>query len=777
MKLVSWPHVMLYYTVVSLVTLTEFALCVVTGGPAEKAGLKKDEVVISVNGQDVTQCSHQEVVSIISNTPTPGVWLTVCDPTQTAEPRRISTDNRLGFNRVQSLGSLSSLSQSTPVIPRNMMDPRKPPYVDNSPPPKYSELPQFQRNGSANPLGHRGLTSSMQGMPVGTGVSPLKRKVLTQSVQPNSQHSLSNGHAGSDQSLFSSVRSSGGHGPSPTPSAGAYTSASVLVLYIGPVEIPDSWSTRELSSRCLQECTRRLLSQRQEFIEAFLDINLQSLKILNVSQSPLFKHKREELYYCGVCTNDEQYFGIVTQKAQPKSSKKGSSSSGRVVRASLCHVFKVIQHKSVLVLHSGTPTSKGKHSQQIKPKTIPVTSCVTIINALQGLFTGEAGNGKLFGDSPHRGSDPSLKASPGSSSFNTTSSSGGSSDSVYSSSPDKGSKKKKLEVVDLRPSAFVPPASQSSFLTSSTPPTAHPNIYVSGNSHPTHTRSLSKGDYPQSLGTPAYHQRSTQGGSTWYSADSPKENHHARQGSWESRSYASPGDKRNSGGSPPGGIPPRGSSGGSSGRGSGKHGPQFDKVRRISDDSSMSSLSDSRTPSPTKLSMRSSYASRSRSPSPIQSLSYSSGSRSNSPSPARAKRTPSPVRSTVRPGMTMSKFSAGLALELSSVRSGATSPAHVFGPSMQRGPGGGFTLRRQVCYCLHLCLCHICVCVCVCIRTHVLYNVRVYACIYVYTFEEREKEIHTVRNDFCVASSLFSIMSSCYITAMGTTYPQKSDSQ
>ena len=609
---------------------------------------------------------------------------------------------------MQSLGSIGSfsLSQSTPVIPHNIMDPRKPHFTDDSPPPKYSDLPSFQRNGSANSLNQRGFTSSMQGM--STGVSPLKRKVLTQSFQSSGpQSSLSNGHfAGSDQSMFSSVRSStgqGGGGPSPTPSAGAYTSASVLVLYIGPVEIPESWSTRELSSRCLQECTRRLLSQRQEFIEAFLDVNLQSLKILNVSQQALFKHKREELYYCGVCTNDEQYFGIVTQKLRSKSGKKGSPSSGQGgARASLCHVFKVIQHKSVLVLHSGSPSSKGKPSQQIKPKTIPVTSCVTIINSLQGLFTGEAaGSGKMFG------SDPTLKGgNPGT---------GGSSESMYSSTPDKVGRKKKLEVVDLRPSAFVAPtAGQGSFLTSNTSPSANPNIYVSGNAPSMKPSGSSApalapqqrppggkgGDYPSSFGTPAYHQRSTQGGGTWYSVDSPKENHHSRQTSW---SY---GDKRNSSGSPPEVVPKGSSLPGSSRRnGGGRHqGPHFDSVRKISDDSSMSSLSDCRTPSPTKLSLRSSLASRSRSPSPTRSLSYSSGgSRSNSPSPVRSsskKTKPSPAGSSLGGGRGSvtrprtagtsngSRYVPGMALDLASIR--AVSPTHV---SMR---SSRLTLKRQV---------------------------------------------------------------------------------
>jgi len=59
-----------------------FPLPLSPGGPADRAGLKTQEVVIAVNAQGTTDLSHQEVVSIISNTKTAGVWLTICDPTE-----------------------------------------------------------------------------------------------------------------------------------------------------------------------------------------------------------------------------------------------------------------------------------------------------------------------------------------------------------------------------------------------------------------------------------------------------------------------------------------------------------------------------------------------------------------------------------------------------------------------------------------------------------------------------------------------------------------------
>lgn len=702
------------------------------GGPAERAGLKKQEVVVAVNGQDTTFLSHHDVVSIIFSTKTPGVWLTVCEGPESSAPAPHTpptggAGSRLALNRVHSLGSYS-MSQSTPVFPRNMTDSRYSTADDS--PPKYQDLATYSRQGSGNaPSRHSGRETGNVPPPAPPGstrMSPLTKTLLTQSVQHNGYSSSSSvihrrplqlkntthlaSFGMSDNSLFANSKSS------PTPAAASFTSATVLVFYIGSVEIPESWSSRELSSKCLQECTRHLLSQRQEFVEAFLEVTLSSMKILAVSQAEIYKHKREELYYAGVCSNDEQTFGIVTRKLEHKSGKKSISSSsiGKPMRAHMCHVFKVIQHKSVLVLHSGgadskdSKTGKSSSSKQLAPqhkeKTISVKSCVTIVNAIQGLFTGAAmGGTKLFDETS------GLKAHSGSGSSNESMS--------YGNGTADKSKKKKLDVVDLRLSAFVTPPS-SSILTSSTPG-SNQNMYVSlqhtGNTISTsnitpsplanHTRSHSNpsSDY---LGTPAYHhQRSGVGGNvgggggggnSWYATDSPKEEYHSRTRSWDNKSPQSLGggsSGRSHERSPHERSPHEPSSSSSGNRRANKNsnGLQFgDKVRPISDDSSLSSFSDSRASSPTKISHRSSFTSHSRSPSPNRSLTYSS----RSPSPVRSQKwmNPRPRSHSHRTGAHAARrLKSGMALEVSSIRSGAISPN-----SMARSGRGSRALRRQV---------------------------------------------------------------------------------
>ena len=689
------------------------------GGPADRAGLKRQDVVTAVNAQDTTELVHHDVVSIIANTVTPGVWLTVCEGPEDNTGHNQPTNNR--FGRGHSTASMMNIA----MIPQSMPDGGHG-YSNDDVLPKYQDLHKYSQRvnqggggGGGGGLTTRAISSSMA--TIGTGISPLTRKALIKNAQQNgyssstlsshhqshkfppqqqqhqpiqqrSSFTLQNGHLGplgmSDQSLLSSS-------PKllPTPSTMNFTSATVLVLYIGAVEIPEAWSSRELSSKCLQECTRNLLSQRQEFVEAFLEVTLHSMRILAVSQSVIYKHKREELYYAGVCSNDEQYFAIVTRKLEQKIGRKAfsASSTGKPMRAHMCHVFKVIQPKSVLILHSGDPKSvknnKQQHHQlqQHKQKTIPITSCVTVVNAIQGLFTGSSIPGSKILDEITGTSGTEFVFSDG--------------------NPDKV-QKKKLDVVDLRPSAYHSPPSSSlsrlisSDLNMSSGSHSNSNMYVSvqhGNSNSrggstslaaSHSRSYSNpaqtppaipSDYPLSIGTPVFHQRAKVlggsggssgglggGGTSWYANDSPKAEHHSRSESWDGRasnfqvgegevgkssSLGSSG--RNCSGyhdltrSLGGGVAQFNelkhcsSNSNSTMRGSNHSSLQSDKLKRFSDDSSMSSLSDSRASSPTKVSHRSSITSHSCSPSPNRSLGYSSRSRSPSPLP--------PVRKNVLP--------------------------------------------------------------------------------------------------------------------------------
>ena len=669
-------------------------MCVCAGGPAQKAGLKKDDIVLTVNGEDVTILPHQKVVNIISQTPAAGVWLKVCDP----DAKTAFQANHLGRSP-----TFSSMSSSTPNFPRGL--PSRGSHRGSGmrgvggtvwePPPKYSEVPPTRGrpgNGVSNlQLGRGGgmVSASMANM------SPLNRQVLMSHPKAGLAAVGNGGHQLLHNGYGANPRLPGQGG-----SNNCYTSASVMVLYIGPVEIPETWSTRGISSKCIQECTRRLLSQRQEFIEAFLEVSTTSMKVLNVSRNVLYRHKREELFYCGTCTDDEQYFAIVTRKIDPKlvvDPEVGQTMQVPVekpAKAHICHVFQVIRNKSILVLHAGDK-SGSEEAPNIKPKTVQILSCLTIIKAIEALFIGEATGGAipavLLGEPKVNSSNTSFR-SVGSAESN------GSSESVYGASPDKPKKKK--DVVDLRPSAF----NQHHSSTSSSSLTYASSGVTTYTAHENMSRSR---DYLHPMDTPAFSAMGSSGRS-WYKVDSPKETaQHTRQGSYEGSGLQ-------------GGRPDSWNYGDTryevSARQSETRRTAFEKVKKISDESSISSHSSGGgTSSPNKLGV---LNRTSHSPSPSKSLSHSSGSRSRSPSPSHLKYHPHhhhhhhhhqhqhhqqrtiPSYAPNASGMgrrrmahhvNPSQLASGMALEVAS-RSGALSPTSTIS-SVSRFRT---TLRRQV---------------------------------------------------------------------------------
>jgi hypothetical protein len=674
----------------------------VPGGAAQRAGLKKDDIVLSVNGTDVRHFPHQKVVSLISQTPTAAVWLKVCDP-----------DNKPPTGLPQNLGAFGSMSNSTPNFPRSTPtggSHRRPAAgvrgvggATWEPPPKYSEVPQNRpRPGSAGlQLGPRVVVGGPGGV---ANMSPLNRQVLMPS---STKLGLSSSpHLGGSGPL----PQNGYAGPRQPPSSSDnyYSSASVMVLYIGPVEIPESWGVRGISSKCIQECTRRLLSQRQEFIEAFLEVSVTSMKVLNVSRNVLYQHKREELFYCGTCTDDEQYFAIVTRRLDPKlvDPEVGQTlhTGDRPAKGHMCHVFQVIRNKSILVLHAGDRTGNGGDAPNVKPKTVQILSCLTIIKAIEALFIGDATGGAVS-SAQIIGGDPGINSSS-STSFRSlgSSESAGSLESfqIYGGAggPDKNRRRK--DVVDLRPSAFT-------HLHSSSPLTYGSGSGRGGPAYLPQDPAHRSRDYLHPMDTPAFSAMVSTSRS-WYKVDSPREGGgHSRQGSYEIVSRPDSACYYDSHYDPP---PPQQRDRPPDSR---RAGPAFDKVKKISDESSISSHSSGGgAVSPNKAAP---LNRASDSPSPSKSMSHSSGSRS--PSPARPKQPHHPHRSH-RPhhshqrrehhrGVpdslsrrrmmlahhTPSKLSSGMALELGSLRSGALSPtSSTVGSTVSSRYRS--TLRRQV---------------------------------------------------------------------------------
>ena len=312
-----------------------------TGGPAVRAGLKRGDIILAVNGQDITKLSHKQVTALIRDTTELRVWLSVCE----SENYLSSADS--SFSSSPQKGSY--IYASTPIINTDLGDsPIKKSHnlLNNS---LGSQLRPF--NGSAMiPVPQYGS------LPKVGGFSPLGRKVMTQN----------------EAAYVTFV----------PPSTYTVTRLSTVLNYCGPVKIPESWSNRGVSSLCIQECARQLLSKRktEDFIKVQFEVSQRSLKITNTSGVVLAKHLRQELYYCGLCSSDEHYFAIVTRR---------SSEIVGQAQADLCHVFKLMSD-SKLSTYCINRAKSEREMRSGQPSSL--NSCLDIIDAIQNIFQSETHN-------------------------------------------------------------------------------------------------------------------------------------------------------------------------------------------------------------------------------------------------------------------------------------------------------------------------------------------------------------------------------------------------
>ena len=323
--------------------------------PAERAGLKCKDVIISVNDIPVEDLPHKDVVKLIENTPSTGVWLTVREPDSKSE----TPDGFSGVVKKQPSISVPSFSPED--------------YISRSRSSSFNINRAYNRQHSPSPpTSHRRQRSfdEMRRLSdVGRTSSPSKLMVTSRVPSTNS--------------LGTSSPRSGSLPRAPL-------RATVLVQYIGPVEMPQKWSTRGMSSRCIRECTRRIITERREYnaLEVYMDLGLNGLKLLNSNKNTLVHYNRKELYYCGVHLDNDQYFGVVTRHSKlidemGQSVPTIMSETTHPKTVHRCHVFCVLppeRDSEMYVQYSGA----GSINQHTK-----VSNAHAIVQVIRDIYNQE----------------------------------------------------------------------------------------------------------------------------------------------------------------------------------------------------------------------------------------------------------------------------------------------------------------------------------------------------------------------------------------------------
>ena len=393
---------------------------VTPNSPAERAGLKCKDVIISVNDNSVEDLSHKDVVKLIENTPSTGVWLTVRE----ADSKSETPDGFSGLIKKQPSVSVPNFSPED--------------YISRSRSSSFNVNRPYNRQHSPSPpISHRRQRSvdEMRRLSdVGRTSSPSK---LTVTSRVPSSNSLGTSSPRSSSLPRAPIR------------------ATVLVRYIGPVEIPHKWSARGMSSRCIRECTRRIVTERGDSpLEIYLELGLNGLKMLNSNKNTLVHYGRKELFYCGVHLDDDQYFGIVTRHSklidemgQSVPTVMSETTHPKIIHR--CHVFSMLPPECVTEMQVHYSGAGNIH------QTTKVCNAHAIVHIIREIYNQEmvldAKSSRPLSSESQDLKVPEFGISGASVSSDGSSTSSLSNISMSSSSHDHTPQSKNKHMVDLTP--------------------------------------------------------------------------------------------------------------------------------------------------------------------------------------------------------------------------------------------------------------------------------------------------------------------------------------
>ncbi len=118
-----------------------------------------------------------------------------------------------------------------------------------------------------------------------------------------------------------------------------------VVGYLGTIEMPgkkdpdsDSSSSRLLNIR---HCIRRLRVEKKVHTTVLMCIFADKVALLNHHGKKLAGYPAEEISFCGMCTDDKRFFGLVTSRVRKTVEEEEEEAEGDEVEeeSSSCHVF------------------------------------------------------------------------------------------------------------------------------------------------------------------------------------------------------------------------------------------------------------------------------------------------------------------------------------------------------------------------------------------------------------------------------------------------------
>ncbi|XP_033322330.1 regulator of G protein signaling family member locomotion defects isoform X2 [Megalopta genalis] len=309
--------------------------CIVPGSPAENAGLRAGDYLVSVNGHNVSKVPHDDVVQLIGRSK--------------------------GILRLQIAENYYSDSSDEEGVATVRCRP------------KYTHKPR---------------TSNMGALQLQCRVAKVVRD-LQSGVMFDTTERTSNDLQ--NQENYSSLQyrwdMSSPLPPPPPPASHKRDSEKIVhrtvVGYLGTIDIPN-----QLHPSCmmqvLKKCIKRLKAEKRNPTTVLLTIHVANIKLTNSENHIIAEYPSYRIIFCNSFSEqDKQYFGILTKSVKDKENIVSNS----------CHVFTIYYKLIDHAVHSSACNIFGftctKTSELNVCQEFP-DSCNSLIGAIQTLYISDS---------------------------------------------------------------------------------------------------------------------------------------------------------------------------------------------------------------------------------------------------------------------------------------------------------------------------------------------------------------------------------------------------
>ena len=305
-------------------TLSGFQPCIISaivkGSPAEQAGLKNGDFLISVNGESVWQKDHEEIVALIGASESNQIRISIADNcySDSSDEDAIAHQHRLRTGRkyphFKTRLNRMQLQQRSSFETPPAQHLRFAHHFAGS---KYLEPPPLPLFESHNII-H----------------SP---KARNNSDIFNVSAMVSSSPLNAASSLLSSPES---------------LSFRVIVGYLGTIEMPKQIATSS-KLQTVRSCIRKLRQEKRNPALVLMNILPSSLNLLNSNNVVLASYPSQRLNYVSSSSdNNSKFFGLVTSAIYQDEESFESLAMRQIAISNSCHVFvidtKLIDHNSHL---------------------------------------------------------------------------------------------------------------------------------------------------------------------------------------------------------------------------------------------------------------------------------------------------------------------------------------------------------------------------------------------------------------------------------------------